>query len=119
MAAYFVVGDGIWLKFKLNQAFIVILVTCENEEDQSKNKCMSYCYAIHESPPELKEPPLPQPTRGIDDHCMCMTNLPVHYTCNMTNNRRINVLTVKLLPEVEDVCKDKLFGCMLSYVPFA
>ena len=25
------VGDGIWQKFKLIQAFIVVLVTCKNE----------------------------------------------------------------------------------------
>ena len=29
---------GIWLKFKLIQAFMVILVTCKNEEDPIKNE---------------------------------------------------------------------------------
>ena len=43
------------------------------------NKGMSYCYAIHESLTGLKETTLPQHTHGIDDHGMCMTNLPVHF----------------------------------------
>ena len=33
------VSDGILPKSKLIQAFIVGLVTCKNEEDQSKNDC--------------------------------------------------------------------------------
>ena len=33
------VSDGILPKFKLNQAFIVGLVTCKNEEDPLKNVC--------------------------------------------------------------------------------
>ena len=32
-AANSVIGDGILTKFKLIQAFIVVLVTCKNEED--------------------------------------------------------------------------------------
>ena len=32
-AANSVVGDGIWQKFKLIQAFIVVLVTCKNDVD--------------------------------------------------------------------------------------
>ena len=32
------VGDGIWQKFKLIRAFIVILVTCKNDEDSSKTE---------------------------------------------------------------------------------
>ena len=34
----FEVSDGILLKFKLIQAFMVGLVTCKNEEDPSKNE---------------------------------------------------------------------------------
>ena len=30
-------GSGIWLKFKLVQAFMHVLVTCKNEEDLIKN----------------------------------------------------------------------------------
>ena len=37
-AANSVVGDGIITKFKLIQALIVVLVTCKNEEDSSKNE---------------------------------------------------------------------------------
>ena len=33
-----VVGDGILSKFKLIQAFMVVLVTCKNEEDRSKKE---------------------------------------------------------------------------------
>ena len=33
-----VVGDGILLKFNLAQAFMIVLVTCKNEEDPSKNE---------------------------------------------------------------------------------
>ena len=33
-----VVGDGIWQKFKLMQAFMVVLVTCKNAEDPFKNE---------------------------------------------------------------------------------
>ena len=32
------VGGGIWLKFKLIQAFMHVLVTCKNEDDQIKNE---------------------------------------------------------------------------------
>ena len=35
-----VVGDGIWQKFKIIQAFIVVLVTCKNDEDPSKMKAL-------------------------------------------------------------------------------
>ena len=38
MAANSVVGDGILTKFKLIQAFMVVLVTCKNEEGSSKNE---------------------------------------------------------------------------------
>ena len=38
IAANLVVGDGIWQKFKLIQAFIVVLFTCKNDEDQFKNE---------------------------------------------------------------------------------
>ena len=38
MAAYSVVGDGIWQKFKLFQAFMVVLVTCKNDEDPFNNE---------------------------------------------------------------------------------
>ena len=38
MAAYSVVGDGIWQKFKLIQTFMVVLVTCKNDEDPFKNE---------------------------------------------------------------------------------
>ena len=37
-AANSVVGDGIFTKFKLIQAFMVVLVTCKNEEDAFKNE---------------------------------------------------------------------------------
>ena len=37
-AANLVVGDGIWQKFKLIQAFMVVLVTCKNDEDPFKNE---------------------------------------------------------------------------------
>ena len=33
-----VVGDGIWQKFKLIQAFMVVLVTSKNDEDPLKNE---------------------------------------------------------------------------------
>ena len=36
MAANSVVSDGIWPKFKVIQA--LVLVNCKNEEDQSKNE---------------------------------------------------------------------------------
>ena len=37
-AANSIIGEGIWLKLKLIQAFIVVLITCKNEEDPIKNK---------------------------------------------------------------------------------
>ena len=37
-AANIVVGDGILTKFKVIQAFIVVIVTCKNEEDPSKKE---------------------------------------------------------------------------------
>ena len=37
-AAYSIIGEGIWLKFKLIQAFISVLITSTNEEDSSKNE---------------------------------------------------------------------------------
>ena len=33
-----VVGDGIWQKLKLIQAFMVVLVTCKNDKDPYKNE---------------------------------------------------------------------------------
>ena len=33
-----VVGDGIWQKFKLIQAIMVVLVTCKNDEDPFKKE---------------------------------------------------------------------------------
>ena len=33
-----VVSGGILTKFKLIQAFMIVLVTCKNEEDSSKNE---------------------------------------------------------------------------------
>ena len=38
MAANSEVSGGILLKFELIQAFIVVLVTCKNEEDPIKNE---------------------------------------------------------------------------------
>ena len=32
------VGGGIWPKFELIQAFMHVLVTCKNEDDQIKNE---------------------------------------------------------------------------------
>ena len=37
-AANSIVGNGIWLKFNLIQAFIGVLITSNNEEDPFKNK---------------------------------------------------------------------------------
>ena len=37
-AAYSVVSSGIMPKFKLIQAFMVVLVTCKNEKDHIKNE---------------------------------------------------------------------------------
>ena len=37
-AATSVVGDGIWQKFKLIQAFMVVLVTYKNDDDSIKNE---------------------------------------------------------------------------------
>ena len=36
------ISDGVWLKFKLIQAFMVILVTCKNEEDSYKMKALEW-----------------------------------------------------------------------------
>ena len=33
-----VVGGRVWLKIKLIQAFMVVLITCKNEEDPFKNE---------------------------------------------------------------------------------
>ena len=38
MAANSVVREWAWPKFKPIQAFMVVLVTCKNEEDQFKNE---------------------------------------------------------------------------------
>ena len=38
MADNYVVSGGMGVKFKLIQAFMVVLVTCKNDEDQSKNE---------------------------------------------------------------------------------
>ena len=40
MAANFVVGNGIWPKFKLMQAFIVVLVTCKNDPSNNEGTRM-------------------------------------------------------------------------------
>ena len=37
-AANSVVDDGIWQKCKLTQAFMVVLVTCNNDKDSFKNE---------------------------------------------------------------------------------
>ena len=37
-AANSAVGDGIWQKLKLIHAFIVVLITCKNDEDSSKTE---------------------------------------------------------------------------------
>ena len=37
-AAKFVVGGQVWPKINLIQAFMVVLLTCNNEEDPFKNK---------------------------------------------------------------------------------
>ena len=37
-AANYVVCGQVWLKIKLIQAFIVVLNTCKNDEDPSKNE---------------------------------------------------------------------------------
>ena len=37
MAANSAVGEGIWQKIKLIQAFMVVLVICKNDEDPFKN----------------------------------------------------------------------------------
>ena len=42
MAAYSVVRDRTLTKFKLIQAFIVVLVTCKYEEDSSKIKSLEW-----------------------------------------------------------------------------
>ena len=39
-AAYSIVGDGIWQKFKLIHAFIVVLVTCKSDEDSSQTEAL-------------------------------------------------------------------------------
>ena len=36
MAANSIIGDGFLKKYKLIQAFIVVLLICKNEEDQFK-----------------------------------------------------------------------------------
>ena len=38
--------------------------------------------------------------------------------CNITSFRKKNVLTFKLTPGVEGVCKDRLYACMVLYAPF-
>ena len=38
MAAYFEIGEGVLPKIKFNLAFMVVLVTCKNEEDHSTVK---------------------------------------------------------------------------------
>ena len=37
-AANSVVGDRLWPKFELIQAFMVVLINCKNEEDPLKNE---------------------------------------------------------------------------------
>ena len=38
MAANSIVGGHVWLKIKLIEALIVVLDTCKNDEDPSKNE---------------------------------------------------------------------------------
>ena len=40
MIAHSVVGDGIWPKFEIIQAFMVVLVACKNEEEHLKIKAL-------------------------------------------------------------------------------
>ena len=41
-----VVGRRVWLKIKLIQAFMVVLVTCKNEEDPLKMKALEWSQQI-------------------------------------------------------------------------
>ena len=41
MAANSIVGDQVWVKIKLIDALIVVLDTCKNDEDPSKNESTS------------------------------------------------------------------------------
>ena len=41
-AANSAVGSWIWLKFKLCQEFMIVLVTCKNEEDPIKMKVLEW-----------------------------------------------------------------------------
>ena len=41
MAANSIVGGQLWLKIKLIEALIVVLDTCKNDEDPSKNESTS------------------------------------------------------------------------------
>ena len=63
------------------------------------NKVISHSYAIRESPTGLtKASPTPQPTHSIDDHGICMTNLPEHWISNMTAfRRRKNIRPLNLI----------------------
>ena len=50
MAANSIVGGQVWLKIKLIEALIVILYTCKNDEDLSKNEStsvISICFMAH------------------------------------------------------------------------
>ena len=69
---------------------------------------------------DLRKPtPLPQPTHGIDDNGMCMTNLPVHLIYYMTSIRRENnVLTFKLLPGIKCVRANICLHVIIRFIPF-
>ena len=43
-AANSVVGDGIWQKIKLSQAFIIVLVTCKNDVRGLSQKVVDFLY---------------------------------------------------------------------------
>ena len=50
-AASSVVGDGVWLKCKLRQAFIVVIVTCKTEEvDPFKNEGTTEVHVVSKTP---------------------------------------------------------------------
>ena len=46
MAANSIIGDETLTKFKLIQAFIVVLLICKNEEDQFKLKALEWSQQI-------------------------------------------------------------------------
>ena len=42
MTANSIISDWIWLKSKLIQAFIIVLISCKNEEDPSKMNALEW-----------------------------------------------------------------------------